>query len=39
MRQQPTVEAFFDTITCTVTYVVSDSATREAAIIDPVLDW
>lgn len=33
----PRVEGFFDEITCTATYVVSDGG--EAAIIDPVLDY
>lgn len=35
----PTVQAFFDTATNTVTYLVSDPATGAAAIIDPVLDY
>ena len=35
----PDVRAFFDEATFTVTYVVSDPATRRAAIIDPVLDY
>ncbi len=35
----PTVQAFFDPATHTVTYLVSDPATRVAAIIDPVLDY
>lgn len=35
----PTVQAFFDTATNTVTYLVSDPETRAAAIIDPVLDY
>ncbi|GAA0651497.1 MBL fold metallo-hydrolase [Brevundimonas lenta] len=34
----PTVQAFFDPATNTVTYLVSDPATGHAAIIDPVLD-
>jgi glyoxylase-like metal-dependent hydrolase (beta-lactamase superfamily II) len=33
------IKAFFDDKTSTVTYLVWDSATREAAIIDPVLDY
>lgn len=33
------VKAFFDEATFTVSYVVSDPATRRAAIIDPVLDY
>ncbi len=36
---RPDVKAFFDEATFTVTYVVSDPATRRAAIIDPVLDY
>lgn len=35
----PTVQAFFDPATNTVTYLVSDAATGAAAIIDPVLDY
>ncbi|MFN3610290.1 MAG: MBL fold metallo-hydrolase [Hyphomonas sp.] len=35
----PTIRAFFDTATNTVTYLVWDAATREAVIIDPVLDF
>ena len=35
----PSVQAFFDDATNTVTYLVSDPATRAAAIIDPVLDY
>jgi glyoxylase-like metal-dependent hydrolase (beta-lactamase superfamily II) len=34
-----TIEAFFDTGTSTVSYVVSDEATQAAAIVDPVLDY
>ena len=37
--QKPDVKAFFYEATFTVTYVVSDPATRKAAIIDPVLDF
>lgn len=36
---KPTVKAFFDEATFTVSYVVSDPETRRAAIIDPVLDY
>ncbi|MEX3007225.1 MBL fold metallo-hydrolase [Hoeflea sp. TYP-13] len=36
---KPDVEAFFDPATYTITYVVSDPATKIAAIIDPVLDY
>ncbi|KPF82154.1 MBL fold metallo-hydrolase [Brevundimonas sp. AAP58] len=37
--QSPVVQGFFDPATHTVTYLVSDPATRQAAIIDPVLDY
>lgn len=36
---RPDVAGFFDTATNTVSYIVSDPATRAAAIIDPVLDF
>ena len=36
---RPDVKAFFDEPTFTVTYVVSDPATKRAIIIDPVLDY
>lgn len=39
MTQTPTVKAFFDEDTFTVSYVVADPATRKAAIIDSVLDF
>lgn len=39
MPPPTTIQAFFDPKTWTVTYVVSDSATQRAAIIDPVLDY
>jgi glyoxylase-like metal-dependent hydrolase (beta-lactamase superfamily II) len=35
----PAIQYFFDTATNTVTYLVHDPATGEAAIIDPVLDF
>jgi glyoxylase-like metal-dependent hydrolase (beta-lactamase superfamily II) len=35
----PSVEAFFDHATNTVSYIVHDPATKKAAIIDPVLDF
>ena len=35
----PSIRAFFDEPTNTVSYLVSDPATRSAAIIDPVLDY
>ncbi|MBS7698349.1 MAG: MBL fold metallo-hydrolase [Chelatococcus sp.] len=36
---QPQVEGFYDAITGSIQYVVSDPATRACAIIDPVLDF
>lgn len=36
---KPDVRAFFDEATFTVSYVVSDAATKRAAVIDPVLDY
>ena len=36
---RPQVTGFFDPATFTVTYVVADPATGEAAIVDPVLDF
>jgi len=39
MRQQPIIRAFFDEPTNTVSYIVADPVTREAAAIDPVLDY
>ena len=39
MTQSPDVRGFFDPATHTVTYLVSDPATGQAAIIDPVLDF
>jgi glyoxylase-like metal-dependent hydrolase (beta-lactamase superfamily II) len=39
MTTRATTQAFFDPKTWTVTYVVSDAATRRAAVIDPVLDY
>lgn len=36
---QPNVQAFFDLATSTVSYLVSDPATKVTAIIDPVLDF
>lgn len=35
----PAIQPFFDDPTNTVSYLVSDPATRQAAIIDPVLEW
>jgi len=37
--RQPDVKAFFDPATNTVSYVVSDPATKQAAIVDSVLDY
>jgi glyoxylase-like metal-dependent hydrolase (beta-lactamase superfamily II) len=39
MAKRANIEAFFDSRTWTVSYVVWDPATRRAAIIDPVLDY
>ena len=39
MPDKPTIDAFFDEATFTVTYLVSDPASRSAAIVDPVLDY
>ncbi len=39
MRLQPIIRAFFDEPTNTVSYIVADPATRQAAVIDPVLDY
>ena len=39
MSTRTTTQAFFNPKTLTVTYVVSDSATRRTAVIDPVLDY
>jgi glyoxylase-like metal-dependent hydrolase (beta-lactamase superfamily II) len=39
MTIAPAIQAFFDEPTNTVTYLVSDPATRRAAVIDPVLDY
>jgi len=35
----PQIQPFFDEPTNTVSYLVSDPATKQAAIVDPVLDW
>ncbi|RYE62632.1 MAG: MBL fold metallo-hydrolase, partial [Oxalobacteraceae bacterium] len=37
--QSPVVKSFFDEPTFTVSYVVHDPATREAAIVDSVLNY
>ncbi len=39
MSGKPVIHAFFDEPTNTVSYIVADPATREAAVIDPVLDY
>jgi len=39
MPEQPTIEAFFDERTNTVSYLVADPASRDAAVVDPVLGF
>jgi len=39
MSAKPEIRAFFDEPTNTVSYIVADPATRQAAVIDPVLDY
>lgn len=39
MTARASIQAFFDDKTCTVSYVISDPASRCAAIVDPVLDF
>jgi glyoxylase-like metal-dependent hydrolase (beta-lactamase superfamily II) len=39
MTVAPAIQAFFDEPTNTVSYLVSDPATKRAAVIDPVLDY
>ena len=39
MPGKPTIHAFFDEPTNTVSYIVADPATKAAAFIDPVLDY
>src|SRR5262245_4615584 len=39
MTTAPLIEAFFDEPTSTISYLVADPATGEAAVIDPVLDF
>jgi glyoxylase-like metal-dependent hydrolase (beta-lactamase superfamily II) len=39
MTGQPIIRAFFDEPTNTVSYLVADPATKQAAVIDPVLDY
>lgn len=37
--RQPIIRAFFDEPTNTVSYIVADPASKQAAVIDPVLDY
>lgn len=39
MTAQPHIESFFDEPTFTVSYLVGDPATKQAVVIDPVLDF
>ncbi len=39
MSSSPVIDAFFDPATFTITYLVSDSGSGRAAVIDPVLDY
>lgn len=39
IMEQPLIRAFFDEATNTVSYLVWDAATKDGAVIDPVLDW
>nr|WP_254911516.1 MBL fold metallo-hydrolase [Sphingomonas sp. CDS-1] len=39
MDVKPLIEAFFDEATYTVSYLVADPETRDAAVIDPVMDF
>ena len=39
MAREAVIRAFFDEPTNTVSYLVADPATRQAAVIDPVLDY
>lgn len=39
MAKLPTIRAFFDEPTNTVSYLVADPATKKAVIVDPVLDY
>lgn len=39
MSGQPIIQAFFDEPTNTVSYLVADPVTKDAAVIDPVLDY
>ena len=37
--EKPVIRPFFDEATNTVSYLVFDAASKDAAVIDPVLDW
>jgi glyoxylase-like metal-dependent hydrolase (beta-lactamase superfamily II) len=39
MSGKPSIDAFFDEPTNTISYIVADPATKQAAVIDPVLDY
>lgn len=39
IMEQPLIRAFFDEATNTVSYLIWDPATKDGAVIDPVLDW
>lgn len=39
MQHEPIIKAFFDEPTNTISYLIVDSATNAAAVIDPVLDY
>lgn len=39
MSSSPHIQSFFDPATNTISYLVADPASRQAAIIDPVLDY
>ena len=39
MAQSPQISAYFDEATNTASYLVSDKASGQAVIIDPVLDY
>ncbi len=39
MARQAIIRAFFHEPTNTVSYIVADPATKQAAVIDPVLDY
>ncbi|MBL8629777.1 MAG: MBL fold metallo-hydrolase, partial [Rhodospirillaceae bacterium] len=39
MASQPVITAFHEAVTGSLTYIVADPATKNAAIIDPVLNY